>query len=186
VGPDGNIWFTDVDGNQIWSFDLNSGVFTRFDVPTPNAFPTDITTGTDGNLWFVEQAASKIARMTVEGEITELDEPVDLPSHITTGPDGNIWFTEAVSQRIGKITPGDQFTFYPTDLHTLGKITPGFGQALLFTSFGDNKVAEITTEGVITSTRAIPDSQPTGITRGPGFSVWFLGFGSNRVYRYLR
>src|SRR6185503_20161511 len=38
VGPDGNIWFTDVDGNQIWRFDLSSGVFDRFDVPTPNAF----------------------------------------------------------------------------------------------------------------------------------------------------
>ena len=38
----------------------------------------------------------------------------------------------------------------------------------------------------ITASREIPDSEPTGITRGPGLSVWFLGFQSNRVYRYLR
>jgi hypothetical protein len=52
--------------------------------------------------------------------------------------------------RIGKVTPAGQFTFCPTPLHTLETITPGFGQSLLFTSFVDDKIARITTDGVIT------------------------------------
>ena len=185
VGPDGNIWFTDITANAVWRFDLSSGIFTNFDLLTPNAFPGDITLGADGNLWFVETAVAKIAKITVDGQGTELEEEsLDLPGHITSGPDGNIWFTEAIKQRIGRITPDGQFTFYPTDLHTLGTITPGFGQTLLFTSLGDNSVAQITTEGVVTSSRSIPDSEPTGITRGPGLSVWFLGVQSNKVYRF--
>jgi virginiamycin B lyase len=64
AGPDGNIWFCDLTGNNIWRVDLTFHTLTRFPVPTPDAFPEDITTGSDGNLWFTELTAGKIGRIT--------------------------------------------------------------------------------------------------------------------------
>jgi streptogramin lyase len=182
TGPDGNIWFTGITGNKVWRLDLATRELTDFDIPTPNSFPSAITAGADGNLWFLE-GIGRLAKITTGGAITEFDEPLAIPFDITLGPDGNVWFVERFNQRIGKVTPDGSFTFYPTDLHTLETITPGFGQSLLFTSFADDSIAQITTDGVITPSAPVADSAPTGITRGPAKSVWVLGYGSNVVYR---
>ena len=45
-----------------------------------------------------------------------------------------------------------------------------------------NKIASITTDGVVTESVEFVHSEPTGITAGVGNKVWFLGFGNNRVY----
>ncbi|MDQ3661558.1 MAG: hypothetical protein M3454_10955 [Actinomycetota bacterium] len=97
-----------------------------------------------------------------------------------------MWFVERFNQRIGKVTPSGQTTLYPTSLNTLETITPGFGQSLLFTPFGDDRIARITTSGVITPSPPIAGSAPTGITREPAESVWVLGYGSDQVYRVIR
>ena len=84
--------------------------------------------------------------------------------------------------QIGKITPTGQFTFYPIP-NTAEQITRGHGNGLLFTEFGSNKIAKITTDGVVTESPEIPNSGPTGIVAGPHRQVWFLGYGANRVYQ---
>jgi virginiamycin B lyase len=61
-GPDGNLWFTEQDGNQIGRI-TPQGVITEFPLPIPNSSPHGITSGPDGNLWFTE-AAEKIGRIT--------------------------------------------------------------------------------------------------------------------------
>ena len=183
TGPDGNIWFTDTTGNKVWRADLVAQVLTDFDLPTPNSFPGDITAGPDGRLWFL--TTSRLATITIDGIVEELDEPLSLPFSITTGPDGNIWFTERFSQRIGKVTPAGEFTFYMAPGFTLESITRGRGASLVFTEFGSDRIARITVDGVIQESPEIPGSAPTGITRGPGGcdSIWFLGYGDDRVYR---
>jgi virginiamycin B lyase len=90
AGPDGNIWFCDLTGNNIWRVDLTFHTLTRFPVPTPYAFPEDITTGSDGNLWFTELTADKIGRITPQGVITEFGGNLESPRSITNGPDGNV------------------------------------------------------------------------------------------------
>jgi streptogramin lyase len=182
TGPDGNIWFTDLTGNKIWRLELPSRSLTSFPIPTPDSFPNDITVGGDGNLWFTEGGAGKIGRITTSGVITEFGSGLSLPFSITNGPDGNVWFAQRFTQQIGKITPTGQFTFY-TIPGTAEQITRGHGNNLVFTNFGGNKVAKITTNGVVTESPEIPDSGPTGIVAGPLREVWFLGYASNRVYR---
>jgi streptogramin lyase len=39
--------------------------FVEFPVPTTGAGPNDITTGPDGNLWFTEQNANAIGRLSL-------------------------------------------------------------------------------------------------------------------------
>jgi hypothetical protein len=42
-----------------------SGVITEFPVPTANSYPTGITAGADGAIWFTENNANKIGRLVL-------------------------------------------------------------------------------------------------------------------------
>ena len=54
--------------------------------------PAAITTGPDGNLWFIQPHANQVARITPTGTITEFPLPPGTGSFdIVTGPDGNLW-----------------------------------------------------------------------------------------------
>lgn len=55
AGPDGAIWFTEVNAGQIGRL-TTAGVFTEFPIPTANADPHSIKAGPDGALWFTERA----------------------------------------------------------------------------------------------------------------------------------
>jgi streptogramin lyase len=181
TGSDGNIWFTDQTDNAIWRYNLSTGVFTRFVLPTPNAVPGDITTGADGNMWFTEQAVGKFGRITPTGVITEFT-GVDSPGTIAAGPDGNLWIASAFTSVIARVTPAGAITLFPTPNQPF-VIRPGNGNNLLFTEFSANKIASITTSGVVTESAEFVGSSPTGITAGVRQEVWFLGTSSNRVYK---
>jgi len=182
TGPDDNVWFIDVTGNRIWRLEIATRNLTSFTIPTPDSFPNDITVGGDGNLWFTEGGAGKIGRITTSGVITEFGSGLSLPFSIAAGPDGNVWFTQRFTTQIGKITPAGDFTFYPIP-NTAEQIAPGFGNKLLFTEFGSDQIATITTDGVVNELGPFPNSAPTGIMAGPSKTVWFLGYGSNRVFQ---
>jgi virginiamycin B lyase len=183
TGSDGNIWFSDQTDHAIWRYDLSSGVFTEFKTPTPNSFPGDMILGADGNVWFTEQAVGKFAKITPSGQITEFT-GVDSPSSIAAGPDGNLWITSAFTPMIARVTTSVAITVFPVQ-HTPSIIRPGAGDNLLFTSFTANTIASITTDGVVTESLPFPNSAPLGITAATRGKVWFLGNGSNRVYRTI-
>src|SRR5437870_2030675 len=82
------------------------GTITEFPIPTPYSNTWDITAGPDGSLWFAEEGAAKIGRITPAGVITEFPlTPRSAPRSITAGPDGNLWFTESAVNKVGRITP---------------------------------------------------------------------------------
>jgi len=180
TGSDGNIWFTDQTDHAVWRYELSTGRFTEFRTPTPNSFPGDITTGSDGNMWFTEQAVDKFARITPQGVITEFT-GIDAPGSIAAGPDGNLWITSAFNPQIARVTPTLDITIFATPA-TPTIIRPGNANNLLFTEFSANKIASITTDGVVTESQEFLNSAPEGITAGVASRVWFLGVGTNRVY----
>lgn len=183
TGSDGNIWFSDQTDHAIWRYDISSGVFTEFKTPTSNSFPGDMTLATDGNVWFTEQAVGKFAKITPSGEITEFT-GVDSPTSIAAGPDGNLWIASAFTPNVARVTTAGAITVFPVP-HTPSIIRPGAGNTLLFTSFTGNTIASITTDGVVTESTPFANSAPLGITAGRRGQVWFLGNGSNRVYRTI-
>jgi streptogramin lyase len=180
TGPDDNIWFTDQTDHAVWRYELATGRFTEFRTPTPNSFPGDITTGSDGNMWFTEQAVGKFARITPSGVITEYT-GVSSPTSIASGPDGNIWIASAFTPQISRVTPTLAITSFATP-SLPGIIRPGNTNNLLFTEFSANKIASITTSGVVTESQEFIGSAPQAITAGVASRVWFLGVGTNRVY----
>jgi virginiamycin B lyase len=137
----------------------------EFTVPSASSFPVGITSGPDGNLWFIESNVNTIGRITPAGDTTEFAIPSDIavftiPASIalassfgiTTGPDGNLWFTENNANTIGQITPGGmitEFTIPTADSGPFG-ITAGPDGNLWFAEFVGNKIGRITTAGVIT------------------------------------
>lgn len=74
-----------------------------------------ITVGPDKNLWFVEDAANKIGRLTASGTLTEfpIPTPSSNPSQITSASDGALWFTEYSGNKVGRITTDGTITEIP-------------------------------------------------------------------------
>ena len=84
----------------------------EYPVPTSSAGPGPVTAGSDGNLWFAEEQANKIAKISTSGTVTEYPIPTSnaVIIGITAGPDGNLWFTEARANKIGSITAATCYT----------------------------------------------------------------------------
>ncbi|WP_199614091.1 virginiamycin B lyase family protein [Paenibacillus alkalitolerans] len=70
-------------------------------IPLEACYPSFITTGADGALWFTENQSNRIGRITVDGDIREFP----IPS-ANAGPVGAVWFAEECSQ-IGRLKLSD-------------------------------------------------------------------------------
>jgi streptogramin lyase len=114
-GPDGAVWFTELvcqdlscesppPSGKIGRI-TSAGRITEFTTPTAGR----ITTGSDGNLWFVEVSANKIGRLTPGGTLTQFDVPSTVTPlrGITAGPDGALWCTTSSSTVLRITTEGD-------------------------------------------------------------------------------
>ena len=163
-------------------------VITEFPVPAAFGGALGITAGFDGNLWFTEQSANKIGRITTAGVITEFPLPVagTKPARIITGPDGGLWFTETGRSFIGHITTAGSFTEIPLSRSgDAGRgITVGPDSAVWFAESPGNRIGRIGFEGVATAF-LIPtaSSTPAGITAGADGNLWFTENAGNKIGR---
>jgi streptogramin lyase len=162
-------------------------VITEFGTPTVRSAPIGIAAGSDGNLWFTEEIANQIGRITTDGIISEFPVPTpnSLVSGMAAGPDGNLWFAEQVGN-IGRITTGGIITEFPVSgLYAYpAYIAVGPDGNLWFTEYGGNKIGRITTGGVINEF-PIPtaNSHPVAIAAGPDGNLWFVEDRGNQVGR---
>jgi streptogramin lyase len=106
AGPDGALWFTESNANQIGRV-TTTGSFSEFPVPTAGSVPRRIAAGPDGALWFTEHSVNKIGRVTTAGSFSEFPIPTadSFPEGITAGPDGALWFTAGNANKIGRLDP---------------------------------------------------------------------------------
>jgi len=173
LGPDGNVWFTEVNSNKIGRV-TPAGVVTEFTAP---GRPGGITAGPDGALWSTEVGGNKIGRMTTDGTVTNeytIPTPNTVPHRITTGPDGALWFAEAGADKIGRIATDGTITEFAIPApagRTPFDIVSGPDGNLWFTEIHSNKVGKITTGGAITEFTV--GDHPSMITAGPDGALWF-------------
>ena len=167
-----------------------AGTFTEFPLPSANSQPSHIAAGPDGNLWFSEEVANQIGRITPAGTITEFP-GAGSPVGITAGPDGNLWFASTSGNAIGRITPAGVITEFRFSAHcgSYGDcaphgITAGPDGNLWFTVFLGNFIGRMTTTGSVTEF-PIPtaNSRSEGITAGPDGNVWFAESLTNKIGR---
>jgi streptogramin lyase len=100
VGPGGNIWFTELEANQLGYIDPTTHAITEVTIPPGNTAPEGITLGPDGTLWFIAAGGDGQSLVDSYNPTTGAFDSTTLPNllasgPITTGPDGNIWFAAA-------------------------------------------------------------------------------------------
>jgi streptogramin lyase len=139
AGPDGNLWFTEPDSNEIGRI-TPAGQITLFPVPTPGSQSTGIAAGSSGNVWFTEGASRHIGEIVVNGTApapaaataTALAIDVSAPSigqtvHLTAT------VTSAAGTPTGTVTLYDTFSNGKTFLGTADLNRAG--QAVFTTAF---------------------------------------------------
>jgi streptogramin lyase len=176
AGSDGNVWFVDI--NKIGRI-TPPGAVTKFSIPSANANPQGIAAGPDGALWFSENGANKIGRITTAGVFTN-EFPVltasSAPQGIAAGPDGAMWFTEFNANKIGRTTLSGAMTEHTVPTAGSGpmRIAAGSDGNLWFSEYGKNTIGRLTPGGAFDEF-PIPtaNAYPEGITAGADGSLWF-------------
>jgi streptogramin lyase len=190
VGPDGNLWFTEVGRVSQIGRMASDGTLLGETPLASNSLPAAITVGPDGNIWFTEQNGNKIGRVNTSGTLlgeTVIPTPNSQPLGIMIGPDGELWFVEYGGNKIGRIATDGTIlseTFIPTTNSFPVGITMGPDGNMWFTESGPaaNKIGRITPAGVITEfTVPTPSSSPFSITTGPDGNLWFTEAGGAQI-----
>jgi virginiamycin B lyase len=154
---------------------------TEFHVPTLNSAPTGITASADGNLWFTERSANKVARMTPAGAFTEYAVPTasSAPEAITATPDGYLWFTEHNGHKIGRISQYggaiSEFAVPGVGAFPTAIATDHNGKVWFASSQQPNvaRVGSISPTGVVTLLpTAATQTYISALTAGPDGNLW--------------
>ena len=190
TGPDGNLWFTEENGNRIGRI-TPGGAITEFTAGlSGGAKPVEIAAG-PGGLWFTESGQNNIGLITTAGTISEYNVGTTTDG-IVAGPEGHIWFTEPSANRVGRRrTDTGQVTHYtlPNGGSEPGDITVGPDNRIWFTQGAGNRIgainpfaADIAGSLQEYSAGLSPGSDPSGITASAG-ALWFTEFAGNRIGR---
>jgi streptogramin lyase len=196
MGPDGNVWFTDIGTTRAVGRITPAGTISEFSGGLSN-FPFGITPGPDGNMWSADARA--IGRITPAGTISEFSfglDPFSEPQAITLGADGNLWFTDEGAPKhntVGLITPSGTISEPPLALNPGSRpeyIAPGADGNIWFTDEGTSPAI-----GRITPCTPLPcapsvteftaglkaGSLPEGIAPGPDGNMWFTDRGTTKA-----
>ncbi len=189
VDPQGNIWVTLQNANQVGRLDPKTGEWKLFPVPTKGGGPHGIACDASGNIWFTESAGNKIGRLDARtGVITEYAVPEAMNVHTPAfGADGMLYFTVANSNFIGRLDPKTgQFGSYPvpTAKATPNTIALGPDGGLWFVEFGTNKIGRLDPKTGTIAEFVIPDEKqrPRRMVVS-GQALYFTDFGG-RLGRY--
>lgn len=167
---------------------------TYFPLSTPGAGPNAITPGPDGNLWFTQQLANRIGKISTTGVILgdfPIPTPGSSPTSIVTGPDGNLWFTEQNVGKIGRIAVDGTITEFTLATYPAGNpitprpyaITSGPNGTLWFTDSSGYIGVFTPPTGTSLAVTQFPSLNNLiyGITSGPDGNIWFTDQGTNSI-----
>jgi len=157
---------------------------TNFTDPSINQ-PEGIAWGSDGALWFVNDANNSIGRISTSGAVTNyVSTAIDQPFEIAAGADGALWFTNSGGDTIGRITTAGSISTYslPTGEGPFA-IAAGPDGNLWFTDLDLNSIGRITTAGIVTLFQNKGIDYPDGIAAGPDGNMWFTNFSNNTIGR---
>ena len=191
----GLVWFTEQATNSVWSFNMRTHHFTRYELKTQYGFPFGITLDSQGNVWFTEFFGNKIGEITTNGSVTEIPIPLQKqylePSGITVGPHGKIWFTLPGISEIGSYYQGE-FSFQNLTGLVLDPVGISFDQQgdIWMTQHGPNFITEFNpSDGIFkTISTTIPpegSSLPYFDHVDQNGNVWFNEHNGNAMSEFF-
>ena len=183
MGPEGNIWFTEYQGDSIGRM-TPSGEVKRFPI-APDGIAERLTAGPDAAVWFTDPQGNRIGRIAIDGKVkyVALPTPQCGPTGITLGADGMIYFTEHAASRIGRMSiDGTLAEFTLRAKSGPAEITTGHDGAVYFIEDKAGRIGRISKDGKIREF-AIPTehSIPSAITSGPDASIYFAELGTAKI-----
>ena len=183
AGPDGNIWFTEYQGDSLGMM-TPAGEVMRFPI-APDGIAERLTGGPDGAIWFTDPKGNRIGRIATDGKIKYVALPTTEcgPTGITTGADGLIYFTEHAASRIGRMTTEGslaEFTLRPKS--GPAEIASGHDGAVYFLEDAAGRIGKIDRDGTIREF-VIPSqhSIPSALASGPDASIYFAELGVGKI-----
>jgi virginiamycin B lyase len=168
----------------------NAQSITEFPITTAGSGVLYIAPGSDGNLWFTENSAGKIGRITTAGAVTEFPLPsaTSHPQAIAAGPDGAMWITEAASNKIARITTAGVVTEFTVPSGTPQFITGGPDQGVWFTEVGNHlgRISTTAPNTIVEYPTVLSTTNLGGITTGPDGNIWFTELDHDKSARVAR
>ena len=162
--------------------------FVEFNPKTLGGLFSAIVEGPDGNIWFIDENAHQLVRMSMGGSIREFNVESALPGNavsMAVGADGKFYITDE-STSIARVTTGGKATEIPIpsgDNTSIDGIAAGPDGNVWFTEF--NHIAKVTPGGVITEFAYTTGgtNQYGGVTAGSDGNVWFAQSSQNQIGR---
>lgn len=198
AGPDGAIWFHEVDADRVGRI-TRDGKVTEYPLPDRDRMhtnPEGMAVGADGAIWFSETLKMRMGRIDPKTfAITEFPIPPSPAgvgaASVTAGPDGALWF-DGGGPGLGRMTMGGDVTLFPLPWqgqYRPNSITAGPDDRMWFIDGRWGKVVRMTLQGEVSELPPVAD--PKGLyaasleqmTAGPN-AVWFAEPEVNRIGRF--
>ena len=100
----GNFWIASPGGNILrYTTDL----FSLAENMSVGGSPSQITTATDGTVWFIDETNNNVRSISYSGSAWTVNDPVTVgssPRFLTAGADGSVWVADTVDDNIKQIT----------------------------------------------------------------------------------
>jgi len=157
TGPDGNLWVNMQ--HAVGQVSPSGSLLASYTIPSGSG-GGGIASGSDGDLWFVDQQGNAIQNITTSGTMTSYPIPTASsdPYDIVTAPDGTLWFTELQANKIAQITTSGAIAEYSIPTHD------SLPRHLSVASDGSSWFAESATNKI---GRLVPGAAPAGCTVSP-------------------
>ncbi len=177
LGQDQRLYFSESTQGAIGKY-TTAGVQSRYPIDSTHANtdqkPSEITTASDGSIWWIEIGTNSIGRLTTD-EVIHHYQPPDASNNgfntssltaITAGINGDVWFVNngAIlgSSYLGKISSTGTLTTYPTSsiLRPNGIVYGPDGN--LWITDALNTISVVSTSGTLLHTYQVPVPQGVG------------------------
>lgn len=177
-GSDGKMWVAQP-YSDIISVAMDGSLVT-YPIPASTPFPTDITAGSDGNLWFRTCNGGAIWRVTTSGDFTSFAGPFDdcnEADSMVSGLGGYLWAvgSNGHSAIVARINTSGTFKLFtlPAQFQEPWGIAVGSDHNLWFTDNITKMIGRMTPKGVTTSFGPTT-YQPRDIALGSDGNIWFV------------
>jgi virginiamycin B lyase len=197
----GRIWFTELLGNKIGTYDPLSHRLEEFDVPSYFAGPADLTFDVHGNLWFTEAYNESVVEFKpLTKSFTEYHLSTNDPSQIISSPvgiavgqDGNVWFADHGGNWIGEFNPVSKaLRRYPTSAPSGAYYGIAIPNGLLmdqdgsiwFSEHWGNRIGHFDPQTQTMTEYAIPTgpiSTALWVAEAPNRDIWFTEWSTDKI-----
>jgi len=99
-----NFWVASPGGNILH---YSTGLFSLVENLSVGGSPSQLTTASDGTLWFIDQTENNVRSISLSGGTWTVNGPITVgssPRFLTAGDNGSVWVADTVDDNIKQIT----------------------------------------------------------------------------------